>query len=999
NGTLTVDQAAQTISFPAISGKTYGDAPVTLNASSNAGLPVTYTVTSGPATISGNILTITGAGSVTVTATQAGNGNYTAATPASITFQVAPAILTLKIDDQQIVSGGVIPAFTYTITGYVNNDNSHVVRGSISFNTTAPNNTQTGTYPIKVLSTTLIADNYTLTTINGTLTIGQQAQTISFPAITGKTYGDAAFALSASSNSGLATTYSVVSGPATINGNMVTITGSGSITIAADQAGNANYKPATTATQTFVVSKATLIVKADDAQRIYGAGNPTFTYRITGFVNNENAGVINGIPTLGSIADNNSIPGTYPINVVATGMTATNYLFTTVNGTLTIGKATQTINFPAITGKTYGDAPTTLNASSDANLTVTYAVTSGPATISGNILTITGAGSVTVTATQTGNGNYTAATPVSNTFQVTPATLTVKADNTQRIYGINNPAFTFTITGFVNNENASVVTGIPTLSSIADNNSVPGAYPITVSTSALVAANYIFTSINGTLTVGPATQTISFPAISNKTYGDAAFTAGASSNSSLTVVYSVVSGPANVNGNTITITGAGNVTIAANQAGNGSYSAAAEVTQTFLVNKAALTVKASNDTRTYSGTAYTGGNGIAYTGFVNGDDATKLIGSITYAGSAQGAINAGTYVITPAGVSSNNYDITYTDGQLTIAKATQQIVFTAPGDKNQGDPDFTLVATASSGLPVTFTSDNTAAISINGNTAKVGTAGTAHISASQAGDNNYEPAQTATQTVVVTAWATPVITALGSTAFCDGNTVTLQSSTAPAYEWYRNNVLISAAGSQTLTAKESGSYMVKAIYDNNVRVSSAAVSITVHPLPAGSIRTQGNTTISKGETVTLIASGGNNYAWDPAAGLNDPRTATPVARPEVTTTYHVTITNNDGCSVTEEITINVKEDYKLEATNILTPNGDGKNDLWVVKNIDMYPQNEVKIFDRAGRMVFHQRGYTNNWNGTVNGQRLAEGTYYYIIDLGNNKPQFKGFITLINSNY
>ncbi|PSL42900.1 gliding motility-associated-like protein [Chitinophaga niastensis] len=998
NGSISITQAVQTITFAPLSGKTYGNAPFALNATSDAGLPVTYTVTSGPATISGNTLTITGAGNVTVTATQPGDANYNAATPVSNAFLVAPATLTVKADDLQKIYGANNPALTYTITGFVNSDNSSVVSGTPVLNTIANNSSIVGNYPITVTTGTLNAANYTFTTVNGTLTVALTAQTITFPAISNKTYGDAAFALNATSNSGLPVTYSVVSGPATISGNTVTITGAGSVTIAADQAGNSNYSAAPQSTQTFSVNKATLTVTANNKTKVYLQANPTLDYTITGFVNADNSSVVSGTAAINTTAVSNSVPAIYPITVSAGNLNAANYSFSFVNGSISITQAAQTITFAPLSGKTYGNAPFTLNATSDAGLPITYTVTSGPATISGNTLTITGAGNVTVTATQPGDANYNAATPVSNAFLVAPATLTVKADDQQKIYGTNNPALTYTITGFVNSDNSSVVSGTPVLNTIANNSSGVGSYPITVTVNTLNAANYTFTTVNGTLTVALTAQTITFPAISNKTYGDAAFALNATSSSALPVTYSVVSGPATISGNTVTITGAGSITIAANQPGNSNYSAATQATQTFSVNKTTLTVKAKNDTRTYTGTAYTGGNGADFNGFVNGDDATKLNGSITYTGNSQGAVNAGIYIITPAGLTSSNYIITYADGQLNIARATQQIIFSAIGNKNQGDPDFMLTATSNSGLPVTFTTDNTQVISLNGNTAHIGVAGTVHISVSQAGDNNYEPAQTVIQTIQVTAWSAPVITAQGNLIICEGNTVTLQSTTAPAYEWYRNNILIPGAASGSLTVTESGSYTVKAIYNNNFSISSAAVSVTVNPLPVGNVQVNGNTTISKGETVRLIASGGNTYAWDPAAGVSDPATATTMARPATTTTYQVTITSIAGCSVTKEITITVKEDYKLEATNILTPNGDGKNDLWIVKNIDMYPQNEVKVFDRSGRMIYHQRSYNNNWNGTVNGHPLAEGTYYYIIDLGNNKPQFKGFITVIREN-
>jgi len=83
------------------------------------------------------------------------------------------------------------------------------------------------------------------------------------------------------------------------------------------------------------------------------------------------------------------------------------------------------------------------------------------------------------------------------------------------------------------------------------------------------------------------------------------------------------------------------------------------------------------------------------------------------------------------------------------------------------------------------------------------------------------------------------------------------------------------------------------------------------------------------------------------------------------------------------------------AGNYLSPNGDGKNDNWVVHDIEQYPNNTVTIFDRAGRIVYHKHGYTNDWDGSFNGRPLAEGTYYYLITLGTWSQDIKGFITLV----
>lgn len=94
----------------------------------------------------------------------------------------------------------------------------------------------------------------------------------------------------------------------------------------------------------------------------------------------------------------------------------------------------------------------------------------------------------------------------------------------------------------------------------------------------------------------------------------------------------------------------------------------------------------------------------------------------------------------------------------------------------------------------------------------------------------------------------------------------------------------------------------------------------------------------------------------------------------------------------------ITEGFSVLATNILSPNGDGENDNWVIKDIERYPDNEVTIFDRSGRVVFQTKNYQNNWTGQFSGVPLAEGTYFYNIKLkkGGKIGQIKGFITIIN---
>ncbi|WP_160713999.1 MBG domain-containing protein [Chitinophaga solisilvae] len=998
-GTLVIGKATQQITQAVDVTKQYGDAPFTLTAASSKGFPVVYTIKSGAANagISGSTFTIKHAGDVTVTASAAGDANNEAASPVDFIVHISKAPLEVKADDKSKQFNTANPALTWSYSGFVYSDDATAITGAAVISTTADLNSPVGTYPIALTQGSLAAADYTFSFKPGILTVGKGNQTISFPAISNHVYGGAPFTISATATSGLTPVLSVTSGNATISNNVVTITGTGNVTIIAAQAGDNSYNAAPDVSHTFTVAPAALTITAKDDNRTYTGnaytGGNGVSY--TGLVYGEQPAVLNGPLSYTGNAQGAVNAGSY--DIMPAGLSSANYAITFVKGILVIGKATQQITQAVDVSKQYGDAPFTLTAASSKGFPVVYTIKSGAANagISGSTFTITHAGDVTVTASAAGDANNEAASPVDFIVHISKATLTVKADDKSRLVNTANPLLTWAYSGFVYTDNAAVLTGTPAISTTADINSPVGTYPVTVAQGSLAAADYTFHFQPGTLTVGKGNQTISFPAISNHVYGDAPFTISATATSGLTPVLTVTSGKATVSNNVVTITGTGSITITADQPGNSSYNAAPAVTQTFTVTPAALTVKAKDDSQGYTGNAYTGGNGVTYTGLVYGEQAAVLSGTLAYGGSSQGAVNAGSYIIMPSGLSSANYTITYQQGTLVIGKATQQITYTAVSNKNQGDPDFTISASASSGLPVAIASNNSAVISLTGATAKVGIAGIATITITQPGNSNYNAAPPVTFDIHVSNWPAPVITPESSVTFCEGGKVTLTSTPANAYQWYRNGVAVNGARSRQYDAKESGSYSVTVTFENGYQLSTSSIAVTVTPVPSGSVRANGNTTISKGDALTLIASGGASYKWQPANGLSSTNTAVTICRPAETTTYEVVISNGNGCSVTRSIVIIVKEDYKLEAVNVLTPNGDGINDRWIVKNIDMYPQNEVKIFDRAGRLLFRQKSYSNTWDGTVNGQPLAEGTYYFAIDMGTGAPLFKGFITII----
>ncbi|OMP79102.1 tandem-95 repeat protein [[Flexibacter] sp. ATCC 35208] len=195
----------------------------------------------------------------------------------------------------------------------------------------------------------------------------------------------------------------------------------------------------------------------------------------------------------------------------------------------------------------------------------------------------------------------------------------------------------------------------------------------------------------------------------------------------------------------------------------------------------------------------------------------------------------------------------------------------------------------------------------------------------------------------------------------------------------------------TLTVKDNGGTA-----NGGVDEISTQFTVNVSLPPVLSISSDQGNTVSKGATIYLTATGAATYTWEDADNiLGGQNTATLNVRPQATATYTVNGVTAGGCTAQGSIVITVIDDYKLDATNLLTPNGDGINDKWVIRNIDSYPDNEVKIYDRTGRLIYHKKGYQNEWDATINGSPLAEGTYYYIVTFPSGQHTFKGFITIV----
>jgi len=276
---------------------------------------------------------------------------------------------------------------------------------------------------------------------------------------------------------------------------------------------------------------------------------------------------------------------------------------------------------------------------------------------------------------------------------ITASSLTITAGSTNKVYGQSLTLTGFTTAGLAGGD---TVTGVTLTSGGTTNTATVGSYGIVAAgATGSGLANYSISYVSGSLTVNPLVAFLS----GTRAYDGTTNALGAN----LTVTNFVNSDVVTLGGTgglasayvgTNAITSLGSLSLSG---GAGTNYTLAGATGLMIITNTPLTITANNASKTYDGTGYTGGNGVTYAGFVNGETNTTLTGSLSYSGLAQGATNAGTYNITPGGYSSTNYLISYVDGTLTINPLA--VTVTAdPQTKVYGSADPALTYTNSPAL-------------------------------------------------------------------------------------------------------------------------------------------------------------------------------------------------------------------------------------------------------------------------------------------------------------
>jgi gliding motility-associated-like protein len=267
-----------------------------------------------------------------------------------------------------------------------------------------------------------------------------------------------------------------------------------------------------------------------------------------------------------------------------------------------------------------------------------------------------------------------------------------------------------------------------------------------------------------------------------------------------------------------------------------------------------------------------------------------------------------------------------------------------------------------------------------------------------------------------------IITISNSKTVCAGSaasfTVTA-TGTNLTYQWRKgivnvsNGATISGATTATLIINPAGVADSSSVY--NVIVSgtilpndtSTNVALVVNPLPIAVATT--NSPLCPGDSIYLTAQtvAGATYSWTGPEFYSSSMQNPVILSASVTElgTYSLTVLRN-GCPSLVSTTIigwsNCTDTTDFNIPEGFSPNGDGINDLFVIRGIDNYQSNTFVIFNRWGVEVFSAKNYQNTWDGKstkgvkVGGDELPVGTYFYILHLNTDSPAIKGTIYLNN---
>ena len=690
---LTISQAMTEVSTEPIHKK-YGDEPFSIVTNNNEA-PLTCVIADPDVAEldeEGRIV-VKALGETTLTVSQAATEHFTELVETQIQLIVEKAPLLISVADTSRLYGTANPDFRIIYEGFVNGEDASVLTTQPVVTTEATTESEPGRY--EIVPSGAAAENYEIEYRAGHLTIDPLAGSLTIAAIDTTVYGAEPIALPAvsSPNADGAYTYAIADETvAAIADGKINILAAGETWLKVSQQGSGNYGDVADSVA-LVVKKARLAVSVADTVRLYKTENPAFVIRYEGFVGNDGTHSLSELPQAQTTAVVDSDPGEYPITL--SGGAADNYELVYVEGAkLIVDKLTPLIDTTPIQ-VVYGNEPVALTSNNpDGVLRCTPADTTVARFADGQVV-IKNAGKTVLAVSQDESAYYHASDTVEVELQVDKAMLTVAVADTSRLYREENPAFTFTYSGFVNNDDTTAISVRPVAATEAGVDAKVGEY--VVKASGAQSANYDFTYQDGTLFIRQAASHLEMAAVDTLTYGQPllALPEVKKNNEEQELLYKTLdSHVAVVKGDKLEIVGVGTTSLVALQETSENYLAGSDTVEV-IVNKALLSIQALDAERPY-GEPNPAGK-LSYTGFVYDDDTTALTVKPVLRWEADSLSPVGVYTVTPEGAEAPNYKFEYHAGHLTINQAQTVINITLPDTAVYGEEP----------RPLDITSNNT----------------------------------------------------------------------------------------------------------------------------------------------------------------------------------------------------------------------------------------------------------------------------------------------------
>ena len=753
---------AQNIVFQPLPDKTPVSPPFRLIAESSSGLPVTFSSSDvSIASISGDIVTVKAEGTVTITASQAGDSNWFKSTDATQALKVTPKprkdqLITFDPLTDKKIGDAAFELSASSTSGLVL---SYTSSNSAVAKVEGKKVTIIG-QGVSIIRASQAGDRdwNPAQMVERELKVIKRDQQITFNPLPNLKLSQGVYILSATANSGLSAAFSVDNAAvATVQGNKLTLKAGGTAKVTASQGGDITYKPAAPVTQTLTVQDDTLKPQTITfTQNLSGKsyGSPPFNLAAT-----VNSGLTlsysSSNPAIATIEGTKlTIKGAGTVTITVEQPGNDSWQAAVATKQMTIGKANQSINFPNIANKAVGDLDFDPKATASSGLKVTYTSSNTKvAVIDGQKIKVKGGGNVTITAAQSGDERYNAATSVSKSFNVTLSNLFADSYPGLMLWldatDINADGYPDTISDFLGggkvkawndrsgkkmDTTQSNISKMPVYKA----NSLNGKAVVEFSNSLLDMPNIGITgSQNRSIyIVAKATASGSFISFGKKEVAQQ-LQIGRDFRSAkfMTDIYGL----------------------------GGQYVGAGNVSSMTLIRAVLDGSKISDFTFGMNGTLESGrgkatlntleigGNRIGGTvdglGGLTGQIAEVLVYNSAVTGRMSHKIEG--YLARKWGLTGNlGSSHPYKTGMPTFG-GSQSITFPSVGSPVVSDDTITFKAYSDSGMPITYTSSDTAVLTISGSVGTIKKGGTVSVTASIGADKYYTAATDKTQTFTI----------------------------------------------------------------------------------------------------------------------------------------------------------------------------------------------------------------------------------------------------------